>query len=87
VQEEAPSLGKPVLVFRDTTERPEALEAGTVKLIGTSTDKLITSISQLLDNKIAYEHMTKAINPYGDGKASYRITEHFKNVHRVNSSK
>jgi UDP-N-acetylglucosamine 2-epimerase (non-hydrolysing) len=77
VQEEAPSLVKPVLVMRDTTERPEAVEAGTVKLVGTNTDKLVASIKQLLDNKSAYSQMTKAINPYGDGKASTRIAEFY----------
>ena len=73
VQEEAPGLGKPVLVMRDTTERPEALEAGTVKLVGTNYDKIITEMSALLDDAMYYEEMTKAVNPYGDGLACGRI--------------
>lgn len=75
VQEEAPSLGKPVLVMRDTTERPEALEAGTVKLVGTNYGKIIQEVEILLTNKAEYEKMSKAINPYGDGKACERIKE------------
>ncbi len=75
VQEEAPSLGKPVLVMRDTTERPEALDAGTVKLVGTDPDQIITEAQVLLDDKGAYESMSKAHNPYGDGKASQRIVD------------
>lgn len=73
IQEEAPGLGKPVLVMRDTTERPEALEAGTVKLVGTNYDKIVNEVSALLDNQAYYEKMSKAINPYGDGKACKRI--------------
>ena len=73
IQEEAPGLGKPVLVMRDTTERPEALEAGTVKLVGTNYDKIISEVSALLDNQAYYEEMSKAVNPYGDGKACERI--------------
>lgn len=73
VQEEAPSLGKPVLVMRDTTERPEAVEAGTVKLVGTDTQKIITEIQRLLDDESAYQTMSKAHNPYGDGLACQRI--------------
>lgn len=73
VQEEAPGLGKPVLVMRDTTERPEALEAGTVKLVGTSYDKIVNEVSALLENQDYYNKMSKAINPYGDGKACGRI--------------
>lgn len=73
IQEEAPGLGKPVLVMRDTTERPEALSAGTVKLVGTDYDKIVSSVSGLLDDKAAYEKMSKAVNPYGDGKACGRI--------------
>ena len=73
IQEEAPGLGKPVLVMRDTTERPEALEAGTVKLVGTDYDKIVNEVSALLDNKEYYERMSKAVNPYGDGKACNRI--------------
>lgn len=73
IQEEAPGLGKPVLVMRDTTERPEALEAGTVKLVGTDYNKIVTELSHLLDDSAAYEIMSKAVNPYGDGKACERI--------------
>lgn len=73
IQEEAPGLGKPVLVMRDTTERPEALEAGTVKLVGTDYDKIVNEVSALLDNPSHYEEMSKAVNPYGDGKACERI--------------
>ena len=76
IQEEAPGLGKPVLVMRDTTERPEALEAGTVKLVGTDYDKIISEVSALLDNQAYYEKMSKAVNPYGDGKACKRIVSH-----------
>ena len=78
IQEEAPGLGKPVLVMRDTTERPEALEAGTVKLVGTNYDKIVTEVSMLLDNKEYYDTMSKAVNPYGDGLACGRIVESFK---------
>ena len=73
IQEEAPGLGKPVLVMRDTTERPEALEAGTVKLVGTDYDKIVSEVSALLDNKEYYDKMSKAVNPYGDGLACGRI--------------
>lgn len=75
IQEEAPGLGKPVLVMRDTTERPEALDAGTVKLVGTNYDMIVTEVSQLLDNEEAYEKMSNAVNPYGDGLASSRIVK------------
>lgn len=75
IQEEAPGLGKPVLVMRDTTERPEALEAGTVKLVGTDYAKIVNEVSILLDDKEAYERMSKAVNPYGDGKACSRIVD------------
>ncbi len=78
IQEEAPGLGKPVLVMRDTTERPEALEAGTVKLVGTDYNKIIENVSVLLEDKEAYERMSKATNPYGDGLASQRIVEKLK---------
>ncbi|MFC6439603.1 non-hydrolyzing UDP-N-acetylglucosamine 2-epimerase [Bowmanella sp. JS7-9] len=74
VQEEAPSLGKPVLVMRDTTERPEAVEAGTVKLVGTDDKVIVSTANELLDNPDAYEKMAFAHNPYGDGKACERIT-------------
>ena len=75
VQEEAPGLGKPVLVMRDTTERPEALEAGTVKLVGTDYDTIVNEVSLLLDDKEAYDRMSNAVNPYGDGLACGRIVE------------
>ena len=75
IQEEAPSLGKPVLVMRNITERPEALEAGTVKLVGTNHDKIVSEVSKLLDDKAYYDKMSRAINPYGDGKACSRIVE------------
>ncbi len=75
VQEEAPSLGKPVLVMRDTTERPEALEAGTVKLVGTDTDLIVTEARKLIDDPAAYERMSKASNPYGDGNACRKIID------------
>ena len=75
IQEEAPSLGKPVLVLRNTTERPEAVLAGTVKLVGTNTAKIIESVTELLQNKEAYSKMAKSHNPYGDGNASKRIVE------------
>ncbi len=78
IQEEAPGLGKPVLVMRDTTERPEALEAGTVKLVGTDYNKIVDNVSTLLEDQEAYEHMSKATNPYGDGLASQRIVEKLK---------
>ena len=73
IQEEAPGLGKPVLVMRDTTERPEALDSGTVRLVGTDYDKIVNEISTLLDNQEAYLKMSTAVNPYGDGKACGRI--------------
>lgn len=75
IQEEAPGLGKPVLVMRNTTERPEALEAGTVKLVGTEYNTIINEVSLLLDDSAYYEQMSKAVNPYGDGKACERIVE------------
>ena len=75
IQEEAPGLGKPVLVMRDTTERPEALEAGTVKLVGTDYNMIVYEVSLLLDDKEAYEKMSKAVNPYGDGLACKRFVE------------
>ena len=78
IQEEAPGLGKPVLVMRDTTERPEALEAGTVKLVGTDYDKIVSEVSMLLENKEYYDTMSKAVNPYGDGLACGRIVESLK---------
>ena len=78
IQEEAPGLGKPVLVMRNTTERPEALDAGTVKLVGTDYDTIVNSVSTLLDNKEEYNNMSKAVNPYGDGKACGRIVDFIK---------
>lgn len=75
IQEEAPGLGKPVLVMRDTTERPEALESGTVHLVGTNYDKIVNEVSTLLDNEAAYQRMSQAVNPYGDGLACGRIAE------------
>ena len=75
IQEEAPGLGKPVLVMRDTTERPEALEAGTVKLVGKDYNKIVSEVSVLLDNQTYYDKMSKAVNPYGDGQASGRIVD------------
>ena len=75
IQEEAPGLGKPVLVMRDTTERPEALESGTVHLVGTNHDLIVSEVSTLLDDSRAYERMSKAVNPYGDGKACLRIVD------------
>ena len=73
IQEEAPGLGKPVLVMRDTTERPEALDSGTVHLVGTNHDLIVNEVSTLLDNPVAYDKMSKAVNPYGDGNACIRI--------------
>ena len=78
IQEEAPGLGKPVLVMRDTTERPEALEAGTVKLVGTDYDKIVGEVSRLIDDPLYYKTMSEAVNPYGDGKACERIVELLK---------
>ena len=79
IQEEAPSLGKPVLVMRDTTERPEAVDAGTVKIVGTEKKKIVNEISLLLGNYKEYQKMTRAHNPYGDGKASQRIINYIIN--------
>lgn len=78
IQEEAPGLGKPVLVMRDTTERPEAVSAGTVKLVGTDYNMIINEVSTLLEDAVAYEKMSKAVNPYGDGLACKRIADFFK---------
>jgi UDP-N-acetylglucosamine 2-epimerase (non-hydrolysing) len=80
VQEEAPSLGKPVLVMRDTTERPEAVKAGTVKLVGASRDKIVKSVDQMLTNENLYKEMARAHNPYGVGKASLKIREFIKKI-------
>ncbi len=78
IQEEAPGLGKPVLVMRNTTERPEALDAGTVKLVGTNHDLIVSEVSRLLDDSAYYDKMSKAVNPYGDGMACERIVEALK---------
>lgn len=78
IQEEALGLGKPVLVMRDTTERPEALSAGTVKLVGTNYDKIVNEVCTLLDNEMEYEKMSKAVNPYGDGLACSRIVNYLR---------
>ena len=78
IQEEAPGLGKPVLVMRDTTERPEALDAGTVKLVGTNYDKIVAEVSMLIEDNNYYDKMSKAVNPYGDGLACGRIVESLK---------
>ncbi len=80
IQEEAPGLGKPVLVMRDTTERPEALAAGTVRLVGTDYDRITGEVSRLLDDKTYYESMSRAVNPYGDGLACGRIIQTFLNI-------
>lgn len=80
IQEEAPGLGKPVLVMRDTTERPEALEAGTVKLVGTNYDKIVYEVSALLEDQDYYDEMSRAVNPYGDGKACNKIVNQLCNL-------
>ena len=80
VQEEAPSIGKPVLVMRDTTERPEAVEAGTVLLVGTNQDLIISKALDLLNNEDSFVKMSKLHNPYGDGLASKRIVDFIKNI-------
>ena len=78
IQEEAPSLGKPVLVMRDTTERPEAVDAGTVLLVGTNTDLIVEKATMLLHNPAEYDRMSHLHNPYGDGKAASRIAAYFE---------
>ncbi|EJF07457.1 UDP-N-acetylglucosamine 2-epimerase [Thiovulum sp. ES] len=83
IQEEAPSLGKPVLVMRDTTERPEAVDSGTVKLVGTNKEIIIAETEKLLNNKAEYNKMSKAHNPYGDGKASEKIVEFLKGTYEI----
>ena len=80
IQEEAPGLGKPVLVMRDTTERPEALESGTVHLVGTNYDKIVNEVSTLLDDAEAYRKMSQAVNPYGDGSACERIVAYLADL-------
>ncbi|MEH6466138.1 MAG: UDP-N-acetylglucosamine 2-epimerase (non-hydrolyzing) [Porticoccus sp.] len=86
IQEEAPSLGKPVLVMRDTTERPEAVDAGTVKLVGTNVEAIVSSVSELLTNQQAYDVMSFAHNPYGDGKACERIINTLINIQKGKGS-
>jgi len=81
IQEEAPSLGVPVLVMRDVTERPEAVDAGTVKLVGTDTGKIVAEATRLLDDDGAFATMSAAHNPYGDGTASRRIVEELQRAH------
>jgi UDP-N-acetylglucosamine 2-epimerase (non-hydrolysing) len=83
IQEEAPSLGKPVLVMRDTTERPEAIDAETVKLVGTNKNTIISETEKLINNKAEYNKMSKAHNPYGDGKASEKIVEFLKGIYEI----
>jgi UDP-N-acetylglucosamine 2-epimerase (non-hydrolysing) len=78
IQEEAPSLGKPVLLMRDSTERPEALDAGTVKLVGSDKSKIISSVNLLLNDSVEYRKMSRAHNPYGDGTASIKINSILK---------
>jgi UDP-N-acetylglucosamine 2-epimerase (non-hydrolysing) len=80
VQEEAPSLGKPVLVMRDITERTEGIEAGTAKIVGTDKEKIIRETLELLNDKSVYDKMAKAINPYGDGKSSEKILKILSNI-------
>src|SRR5690606_3866924 len=86
VQEEAPGLGKPVLVMRDTTERPEAVESGTVKLVGTDADLSVREGQCVLDDMVLYEKMSHAHNPYGDGKASERICRVLKSMYAQSSN-
>jgi len=87
VQEEAPSLGKPVLVMRDTTERPEAVAMGTVKIVGTDPDAIVSNISTLMTDPASYAQMANAVNPYGDGRASTRIVDIIeKNIKAKNSA-
>lgn len=78
--DETPGLGKPVLVMRDTTERPEALESGTVHLVGTNYDKIVSEVSTLLDDAAAYDKMSHAVNPYGDGHACERICDYLSHL-------
>ena len=80
IQEEAPSLGRPVLVMRNVTERPEGIEAGVVKLVGTNKDRIVAETQGLLDDREAYEEMARASNPYGDGKAAERIVNILENI-------
>lgn len=83
IQEEAPALGKPVLVMRDVTERPEAVEAGTVRLVGTGTNSIVTGVEELLENEELYEKMSRAHNPYGDGTAASKIVSGIRNYYAI----
>jgi UDP-N-acetylglucosamine 2-epimerase (non-hydrolysing) len=83
IQEEAPSLGKPVLVMREVTERPEAVEAGTVRLVGTDFARIVEETSRLLADEVAWRRMATAVNPYGDGRAAARIERALERAHRV----
>ena len=83
IQEEAPTLGKPVLVMRETTERPEAVAAGTAKLVGTDTQKIIFEVSKLLDDEQHYQAMARASNPYGDGKAAQKIVQILESYYQL----
>ena len=83
IQEEAPSLGKPVLVMRDTTERPEALAAGTVKLVGTNSSQIVHDVIGLLDDATKYSEMSRAANPYGDGKARFKILDYIEEKYEI----
>ena len=86
IQEEAPSLGKPVLVMRETTERPEAVAAGTVRLVGTDEERIVREAERLLDDADAYAAMARAHNPYGDGQAAGRIVETLHTLHRSDAA-
>ena len=86
IQEEAPSLGKPVLVMRDTTERPEAISAGTARLVGTNTSKIVSAVSLLLDSPEEYQTMSKSANPYGHGNACSKIMDKLKSYHVNNTN-
>jgi len=83
IQEEAPSLGKPVLVLRDITERPEAVSAGTVKIVGRESKNIVYETNVLIDDEYSYNKMAKAVNPYGDGKAADRIANHILNFLKI----
>jgi UDP-N-acetylglucosamine 2-epimerase (non-hydrolysing) len=83
IQEEAPSLGKPVLVMRDTSERPEAIEAGTAKLVSTVVKTIIEEVQTLISNKVEYDRMARAVNPFGDGTAARKIAEYLLKVKRL----
>ena len=80
IQEEAPGIGIPVLVMRNTTERPEAVDSGTVKLVGTDYNKIVNELSRLLEDKDCHDSVSKAVNPYGDGKSSERVVKILKNL-------